>query len=79
MIACGFTLVDSVPGVEEIFPDIWDQFTYGSPEHARELIQYYLKQGKSKEELWEQQKKAIEPYTYENCARRLLECLRHVD
>ncbi len=78
LVSCGFTIVDHVPGIEEIFPGIWDKFTFRTPEEAKELIQYYLSHEAERNELWQKQKKAIEPYSYENCCLKMLECLKSV-
>lgn len=72
MIACGFTIVDRVPGVEEIFPDIWNLISFNGVKSANEMITHFLENPKLREELWIEERKAIEPYTYENCVRRLL-------
>ena len=76
MVACGFTIVDRVPGVEEIFPGFWNEISFDGPGPARRLIDYFQTHSEDREMLWELERKAIEPYTYDNCARRVLECLR---
>ncbi|MBA7689802.1 hypothetical protein ES703_98313 [subsurface metagenome] len=79
LIACGFTIVDHVPGVEELFPEVWDNFTYSTPEQAKELIKHYLKREKARNDIWKQQRETIEPYTYHNLAWRMVQCLQSVE
>lgn len=78
LIGCGFTIVDWASGIDELFPDIWQKFTFRTAGEARELIQYYLSHEAERNELWERQKKAIEPYSYENCAKEVIKCLESV-
>jgi len=75
MISCGFTIVDRVPGIKEIFPDIWAKFTFEDSKTAKELINYYLADYSEALNLWELQKKCIEPYSYLNCAKKMLKGL----
>ena len=71
-ITCGFTLVDKVPGVDEIFPGFYHDISFKSPDTARSKILYYLTHEKERDEVWELEKQAIQPYSYENCARQIL-------
>ena len=80
LIACGFTIVDRVPGVEELLGvELIKSVTFSTSKEARSLIDYYVDHDEERERLWALEKEAIEPYTYENCARRLVECLERVD
>lgn len=69
MIACGFTIVDRVPGVREILN--LDGVTFESPEHAKWLIEYYLLHPEERQKIWELEKKRIQPYTYRAAAERV--------
>jgi len=78
MMACGPTIVDRVPGVEEVLPGVWNLCSF-NPEKVSEanlIISYFLSCPEARDDLWKRQRKAIEPYTYENCARRLLEWIK---
>ena len=77
MISCGFTIVDRVPGVMGILGEIFGlNVTYTSVEEAKELVNFFLKNPEERKKMWEMEKEKIQPYTYENSVRRLLECLK---
>ena len=77
MIACGFTLVDRVPGAADILgPDLADRVTFTTTEEARKLIAYYLIHPEERESLWSQQRKAIQPYSYLKAAKKILRYLK---
>jgi len=73
MIACGFTIVDRVPGVEEILGwGLTNQVGFKTPEEARELIKYYLERPKEREKIWQLEREKIQEYTYEKVVKRIL-------
>ena len=74
MIACGFTLTDHVPGVEDVLGyDLTSEVVFSSVKHARGMIQYYLEHPKEREILWRREREVIEPYTYLKAAERILD------
>ncbi len=78
MIACGFTLVDRVPGVEEILGlRLADQVSFRTPERARELIQYFLYHPSSgREDLWRREREQIAKHTYESAVEAVLDLVK---
>lgn len=72
--ACTFTLVDSVPGTELVFPDPKDRklWCYSSPEEAREMVEHYLAYPGERQAAWARQRELLGKYTYLNLARRVL-------
>jgi len=72
-IACGFTIVDRVPGIQEILGwGLTNQVTFKTPEEARELIKYYLERPKERGEIWQLEREKIQGYTYEKVVRKVL-------
>lgn len=67
MVACGFTLVDEVPGAREVLGDLPVYFQ--GVEEAKAAVAYYLAHPEERERIWALERKAIKPYTYENCVR----------
>lgn len=74
MISCGLTITDRVPGVEEIFgQDLAQLVSYRTPEEGHKLLKAWLgRPQKERDEIWQLEKKAIEPYTYREAAERIL-------
>lgn len=73
MIACGFTLVDRVPGVEELLGfGLTNQVSFRTADEAKELIQYYLTRPGERGEVWRQERERIVRYTYLEAAKRIL-------
>jgi len=76
LVPCAFTLTDRVRGIEEILGDrLADLVCFDSPRRARELIQYYLENPEERERVWAMERKLLEPYTYENQVRKILEAV----
>jgi len=77
MIACGFTIVDRVPGVEEILgSELASNVTFPSPDEAKELIKYYLEHPEERSKLWSLEREKIQEYTYEKAVKRILNYLK---
>jgi len=77
MIACGFTIVDRVPGVEEVLgKDLSDQVSFKTPEEAKELITYFVDKYSEREELWRLERERIKPYTYQAAAETVLNSIK---
>ena len=75
MCACTFTLTDIVPGVEEVLgKELCSKVGFSTPEEGREKVEYYLARPQEREELWQAERKAILPYTYLECAKRVIAC-----
>lgn len=72
LIPCGFTLTDRVEGVEDILGDLTNKVSFETPEEGKELIFYYLNNEVKREIIWEEEKKAIEKYTYKNQIQKIL-------
>lgn len=73
LIPCGFTIVDDVPGVREILgEELAGKVVYHSVEDAKRMICYYCDHEIERDELWIREKKAIQPYTYRNAVRAIL-------
>ncbi|GAI99044.1 unnamed protein product, partial [marine sediment metagenome] len=73
MIACGFTIVDKVPGVEEILGwGLTNQVSFKTPEEARGLIKNYLERPKERGEIWQLEQEKIQGHTYEKVVRKIL-------
>lgn len=73
LIPSAFTIVDRVPGVEEVLGDITDQVSFATPEKGRALLEQWLINTRGREALWEKEKVRIAPYTYLNAAKKVLE------
>jgi len=77
MIACGFTIVDDVPGVREVLgDDVYSRVCFRSPLEARNLIEFYLEHIEEREKLWQLQKQSIQKYTYLETAKKVLSYLK---
>ena len=77
MIPCTFTLVDRVPGVEEIFGEVVTPLmSFRTVKDARDMIKYYLKNESERKEVWKAQKEKIQPYTYKEAAKKVLSFLK---
>lgn len=75
MMATGFTITDIVPGVREVLGDeLTNRVGFTTPEQGRERLEYFLSHPEERDELWYAERKAIRPYTYLECAKRVLEC-----
>ena len=76
-ISCGFTIVDRVPGVEDILGwGLTQQVSFTNVDEAKELIRYYLERPREREEVWLLQREKIQEYTYEKAVKRILSFLR---
>ena len=72
-MACTFTITDLVPGVEEVLgKELAALVGFKSPEEGRERLEYFKSHDKEREELWQAERKAIEPFTYEEAVERIL-------
>jgi len=72
-IACGFTIVDKVPGVEDILgEELADQVSFETPKEAKELIRYYLDRPEERNEVWQLEQEKIQEFTYEKAVERIL-------
>lgn len=72
MVACGLTIVDNVPGIQEILGTTAGYVTYLGAEDARSLIRSFVKDPIWREEVWRQEKQAILGHSYEEAAKKLL-------
>ena len=75
--ACGLTISDRVPGVVEILgPDLAQLVTFDTPQEGRELLEYWSdRTQEERDEIWGKEKKAIEPFTYVEGVKRILNAL----
>lgn len=73
LVPCTFTITDRVEGVEDIFGKLADKMSFETPAEAKELIAYYLENESERLRLWEQEKKIVEPYTYKNQVKKILD------
>jgi len=74
MMACGFTLTDIVPGVEEVLgPDLTRLVGFATPQEGRAQLLLYLDHPEQREALWQREHVAIQPYSYKAAAARLLQ------
>jgi len=77
MIACGFTIVDRVPGMEEILGwRLTQQVSFTNSNEAKELISHYLERPEEREETWQLEREKIQEYTYKKVAEKILSYLR---
>jgi len=77
MIACGFTITDGVPGVQEILgKELASKVTFKDPHEAKELIRYFLEKPEEREDLWKVERKAIRNFTYLRATEKLLNSLK---
>jgi len=77
MISCGFTIIDRVPGVQEVLGwGLTQQVSFTSSDEAKELIKYYLERPEEREEIWQLQREKIQEYTYEKAAEKILSHLK---
>jgi hypothetical protein len=71
--ACGFTLTDIVPGVEEVLgQELTRLVGFHTPEEGLATMQHYLAHPEERGALWQREREAIQPYTYQAAAQRLL-------
>lgn len=76
-IACGFTVVDRVPGVEDILGnELAQEVSFISPDEARELIKYYLEKPKERGKLWQLEREKIQEYAYKKAVGKILSHIR---
>ena len=74
-IACTFTLTDLVPGVREILgAELAEKVGFSTPEELVKKVEHYLS-SPERDALWEQEKRAIAPYTYDAALGCILEKL----
>ena len=75
-IACGPTITDLVPGVEEVLGlDLAAVVGFKTPEEGKALKEYLLDRPGLLNGVWREEQRAIEPYTYEAALKRILECV----
>lgn len=74
-MAVGFTLTDLVPGVEEVLGhELAERVGFRTPAEAKEKYEHYLFDHPDEcEELWQAERAAIAPYTYDAAVRKVLE------
>ena len=73
MISCGFTIVDRVPGVEDILGwRLTQQVSFKDPHEAKELIKYYLERPEERSKVWQLEREKIQEYTYQKAVERVL-------
>jgi len=78
MIACGFTIVDRVPGVEEVLgKELEGAVSFKDGKQAHEMIKYYLGHPEEREALWKVEREAIQPYTYEMAVGVILQRVKN--
>ena len=75
MAACGPTIYDNVPGLEDIFGDLTPEIAFSSVETARIKVRLLLEDDKKRAEIWAQEREAIKHYTYEKCLDKMLSFL----
>lgn len=78
MIACGLTVGDRPPGVEEVLGrELTAMTTFSTPETAHELVDRLLTRLSTADrlEIWHEQRKRIAPYSYREAAKKMLEVL----
>lgn len=83
MASCGFTIVDRVPGIEEILGKELASLVCYDPEWPAERKLLFLhswieENPKIRERAWQAERKAIQKYTYYNQARRMIQCLKEI-
>ena len=72
-IGCTFTLTDNVPGVEEVLgKDLARQVAFDTPEQGRTMVMHYLSHQAEREKLWQAERLAIMPYTYDEAVKKVL-------
>jgi len=77
MISCGFTIIDRVPGLEEILGwGLTQQVSFTSSDEAKELIRYYLERPKERGEIWQLEREKIQGYTYGKVVEKVLSYLK---
>lgn len=73
-MACGFTLTDRVPGIEEVFgKELANKISFSTPKQGRAMVEHFYNHPELRDELWKEEFAAIQPYTYLNAVRRMLE------
>jgi hypothetical protein len=75
MAACGPTIYDNVPGIEDVFGDLAPEIVFKSVEAARIKIRLLLEDDKKRAEIWAREREAIRNYTYERCLDKMLRFL----
>lgn len=77
MIACGFTLTDRVPGVEEILgKGLADQVSFTGVDEAKQLIKEWIYEHPMKRnDTWHDMLTKISKYTYKRASEEVLTCL----
>ena len=76
LVPCAFTLVDRVPGIEEIFGRITPMVSFESIGQAKEMIDYYLYNPIMRESIWQEEQTKIEPFSYEKAVSTVLSYLK---
>ncbi len=77
--ARGFVLVNDVPGLEKLFIVEEDIVAYQSPEHFREMVDYYLAHPVESETIIERGRaRVLRGHTYQQRLTIILETLRQV-
>ena len=73
MMACTFTITDLVPGVVEVLgADLAARVGFTDPHEAKNKLDFYLAHPEERRDLWEAERRAIAPYTYEKTVERIL-------
>lgn len=75
MAACGPTIYDAVPGIEDVFGDLASEITFSSVEAAKIKVRLLLDDDKKRAEVWAKEREAIRNYTYEKCLDKMLSFL----
>lgn len=77
--AGGFELVDNIPGLENLFEIGSEIVAYNSPEHCRELADYYLAHPKERDMIVERgRKRVIRDHTYSQRLEVIFKTLQHM-
>ena len=75
-VACGFTLTDRVPGTEEVFgKELAAKISFETPKQGKAMVEWYKTRPELREALWQEEFKAIQPYTYKAAVERMISCL----
>lgn len=75
MIACGFTIVDYRPEVELILgKELTEKVSFHTPQEGKAMLDRWLNSSPlERHAVWVEEREAIEPYSYVNVLRRMLE------
>ncbi|GEM_PF-6118507 len=73
MIACGPTITDLVPGVEEVLGPVALEMGFHTPQEGAELKTSFLSHPDVLMAVWHKARAAIQPYTYQAAVRRIVQ------